>query len=59
MKPERIPPELLDPGEDEAALQRAEAQAAAGKCIPHEEVAKWLRTWGTPESGPPPKSWFE
>lgn len=48
-----------DPEADEASLRRAEADVAAGRVIPHEEVAKWLRTWGTPESGPPPKSWFE
>jgi predicted transcriptional regulator len=48
-----------DPAEEEAALRRAEADIAAGRLVPHEEVAKWLRTWGTPESGPPPESWFK
>ena len=37
-----------------ASDARAEAEIAAGKGIPHEEVVKWLRTWGTPEEGPPP-----
>jgi predicted transcriptional regulator len=48
-----------EPQAEEEALRRAEAEAAAGKGIPHDEVAKWLRTWGTPQSGPPPKSWLE
>jgi len=49
-------PPLSD--EDEAALLEAEADADAGRVVPHSEVAKWLKTWGTPEEGPPPKSWF-
>ncbi|MFZ5669497.1 MAG: antitoxin [Pseudomonadota bacterium] len=44
---------------EEAALREAEADADAGRVIPHEEVAKWLETWGTPDEGPPPKWWFE
>ena len=43
---------------EEAALRRAEAEAAAGKGIPHEEVAAWLRTWGTPDEHPAPAHWF-
>jgi predicted transcriptional regulator len=43
----------------EAATLEAEADIAAGRVVPHEEVAKWLSTWGTPEEGPPPKEWFE
>lgn len=45
--------------EEEAALLAAEADADAGRVVPHSEVAKWLKTWGTPEEGPPPKSWFK
>ena len=46
--------------EDDAASDaRAEADIAAGRVVPHEEVAKWLKTWGTPEAGPPPREWFE
>lgn len=33
----------------------ADADAAAGRVVPHEDVAKWLRTWGTPEGKPLPK----
>lgn len=49
--------------EDEEAIAasdaRAEAEIAAGKGVPHEEVVKWLETWGTPEEGPPPAEWLE
>jgi predicted transcriptional regulator len=45
--------------EEEAALLEAEADADAGRVVPHSEVRKWLLTWGTPDEGPPPKSWFE
>lgn len=43
--------------EGEAALLEAEADVAAGRVVPHEEVAKWLATWGTPDEKPMPKSW--
>lgn len=53
-------PDLFD-DEDEAfeAAEDAEAEAdiAAGRIVPHEEVVKWLKTWGTEEEGPPPASW--
>jgi predicted transcriptional regulator len=42
-----------------ASIARARAQIAAGKGVPHEEVVKWLKTWGTPEAGPPPAEWFK
>jgi predicted transcriptional regulator len=46
--------------EQAAALDaKARASIAAGNFVPHDEVAKWLRTWGTPEEGPPPREWFE
>jgi len=47
------------PEEEAASFARAEADIAAGRVIPHEEVAKWLKTWGTPEEGPPPAEWFK
>lgn len=50
-------PPLTD--EEEAALLEAEADADAGRVVPHSEVANWLRTWGTPDEGLPPKSWFK
>lgn len=45
--------------EEEASLLKAEADADAGRVVPHSEVAKWLATWGTSDEGPPPKSWFK
>lgn len=42
-----------------ASIERARAQARAGKGVPHSEVVKWLDAWGTPEEGPPPAEWFK
>ncbi|NIJ06878.1 putative transcriptional regulator [Sphingomonas vulcanisoli] len=46
---------------EQAALADARARASLkdGEGIPHEEVVKWLKTWGTSQAGPPPKEWFE
>lgn len=46
-----------DPEAEEAALKRAEEDIKAGRTVPHEEVAKWLRTWGTPDEKPMPREW--
>lgn len=43
--------------EEEAALLEAEADADAGRVVPHSEVAKWLKTWGTPDEKPMPEAW--
>jgi predicted transcriptional regulator len=51
--------DFIDEAAEAAADARAEADIAAGRVIPHEEVKKWLLTWGTPEEGPPPRAWFE
>lgn len=45
--------------EEEAALLEAEADADAGRVVPHSEVAKWLATWGTPDEKPMPESWLK
>lgn len=37
----------------------AEADVAAGRVAPHEEVAEWLKTWGTPEFKPAPRHWLK
>ena len=37
-----------------AEIQAGLDEAAAGKTVPHEEVAAWLRSWGTPNELPPP-----
>ena len=53
-------PDLFDEVDEEfeaVADAEAEADIAAGRVVPHEEVVKWLQTWGAPEEGPPPKSW--
>ncbi len=44
---------------DEAAMLEGEADVKAGRTVPHEEVVKWLRTWGSPDEQPPPAEWFE
>ena len=46
-------PSLFDEADDAAdgaAVREGIADAEAGRVIPHEEVAKWLATWGTPAS---------
>ena len=40
---------------DEAVLQRAEADIAAGRFISHEAIVRWLASWGTDNPLPPPK----
>lgn len=55
-------PSIFDEPDDEAdarAIAEGEADMAAGRVVPHEQVAEWLKTWGTPASRPPPRSWFK
>jgi len=47
------------PEAEAAADAKALADIAAGKGVPHEKVVAWLKTWGTPQEGPPPAEWFE
>jgi predicted transcriptional regulator len=49
-------PPLTD--EEEAALLEAEADADAGRVVPHSEVAKWMLAVGTPDEFPMPESWL-
>ena len=51
--------DFLSDEDDAVADPRADAEIAAGRGVPHEEVVKWLKTWGTPDEGPPPAEWFE
>ncbi|HRD45890.1 MAG TPA: antitoxin [Caulobacter sp.] len=44
---------------DAALIAEAEADFAAGRCVPHEDVALWLKTWGTPDYKPMPKAWLK
>jgi predicted transcriptional regulator len=44
--------------EQEHQLERIReglADAKAGRVLPHEEVARWLESWGTEDELPPPK----
>jgi hypothetical protein len=53
-KPE---PSIFDQADDEAdevAMREGEADADAGKVIPHAEFSAWLETWGTLGEKPPP-----
>ncbi len=45
----------IDEEEEERAIAEAEADVAAGRVVPHEEVVKWLKSWGTPNELPCPK----
>ncbi len=49
----------IDEEEEERAIAEAEAEAeadvAAGRVVPHEEVVKRLKSWGTPNELPCPK----
>ena len=44
---------------DELAMLEGEADVRAGRTVPHDEVVKWLRTWGSPDEQPPPAEWFK
>jgi predicted transcriptional regulator len=61
-KPQPSEPSLFDEPDlaaDELALREGEADADAGRVVPHAEVAEWLATWGTPDEKPIPKSWLK
>jgi predicted transcriptional regulator len=53
----RLDPRVLT--EDEIEEARLDAQALAdveaGRVVPHEEVAAWLRSWGTANELPRPR----
>lgn len=59
MKPEPSIFDEIDQAAEDAADAEGWADAEAGRLVPHEEVAAWLDTWGTPDSRPTPRSWFE
>jgi len=58
-KPEPSLFDQPDVAADEQATLEGEADADAGRVVPHEEVAEWLSTWGSPEEKPAPRSWFK
>ena len=39
---------------EKEARAEAEADVAAGRVVPHEDVRKWLLSWGQPDELPPP-----
>ena len=51
--------DAIDPEAEAAADAEGLADIEAGRVIPHEEIAAWLDTWGTPDEKPAPKAWFE
>ena len=48
-----------DPETERSALAQGEADIAAGRVVPHNEVAKWLATWGTADYRPMPEEWWK
>jgi predicted transcriptional regulator len=55
-------PSLFDPADldaDERAMREGEADADAGRVIPHAEFSEWLRTWGRPDEKAAPDKWFK
>lgn len=52
------PASIFDPEDEDAeerALLEAEADIAAGRTVPWEDVKRWLESWGTPTELPPPE----
>lgn len=39
------------------AIAEARADVVAGRIIRHEDMVRWLRSWGTPDELPPPSTW--
>lgn len=39
------------------AIAEARADVVAGRIIRHEDMVKWLNSWGTPDELPPPSTW--
>ena len=44
----------IDKDAEARAIAEAEADVAADRVVPHEDVVKWLRSWGTPNELPCP-----
>jgi len=52
------PAPIFDEIDEEAearAIAKARAEIAAGQGVSHDEVMKWLKSWGTPNELPRPK----
>ncbi len=37
-----------------AAIRKGRKDVRTGRVVPHEKVARWLRSWGTKRELPPP-----
>ena len=59
MKPEPSIFGQPDAHADEQAMREGEADADAGRVVPHEAVGKWLLSWGTPDESPMPDAWLK
>lgn len=44
----------VDDAAEARAIARARAEIAAGQGVPHEDVVKWLESWGKPDELPCP-----
>jgi predicted transcriptional regulator len=53
VKPKPIFDEI-DKDAEAQAIAEAEADIEAGRVVPHEEVVKWLKSWGQPDELPCP-----
>ena len=58
-QPEESIFDIIDEEADERASLEGEADADAGRLVPHEEVVEWLKTWGAPDEQPAPAHWFK
>ena len=54
--------EIFDRSDEDAADALADAEAdadvAAGRVVDHDEVAAWLKKWGTADETPAPPEWL-
>jgi predicted transcriptional regulator len=49
---------IFDDVDDDAearAIAEARSEIAAGKGVPHEDVVRWLQSWGAPHELPCPE----
>ena len=44
-----------DAAEDARLDAQADAEIEAGQFVPHDDVVKWLQSWGTPNKLPRPQ----
>ena len=56
-KPEPSIFDEVDEAFDAARAAEAEADIAAGRLIPNDEVMAWVETWGQPGEKPMPETW--